>query len=45
MLRSSSHHDNPRESTFESIKPLLEEAHSIALGRIKRRKIRSDGRD
>jgi uncharacterized protein DUF6194 len=34
----------PSESTFESIKPLLEEAHGIAMGRVERRKIRSDGR-
>jgi len=31
---------NPSESTFESIKPLLEEAHAIALGRVERRKSR-----
>ena len=35
---------NPSDSTFESIKPLLEEAHGIAMGRVERRKIRSDGR-
>ena len=35
---------NPSESTFESIKPLLEEAHGIAVGRVKRRKIPNDGR-
>jgi hypothetical protein len=28
---------NPSEATFESIKPLLTEAHAIAVGRIKRR--------
>jgi hypothetical protein len=35
---------NPSESTFESIKPLVEEAHGIAMGRVERRKIRRDGR-
>jgi hypothetical protein len=35
---------NPSESTFESIKTLLEEAHGIAMGRGERRKIRKDGR-
>jgi len=35
---------NPSESTFESIKTLLEEAHGIAMGRVERRKIRKDGR-
>jgi hypothetical protein len=29
---------NPSESTFELVKPLLTEAHGIAIGRIKRRK-------
>ena len=29
---------NPSESTFELVKPLLTEAHGIAMGRIKRRK-------
>lgn len=35
---------NPSESTFESIKPLLEEAYGIARGRVERRKIPADGR-
>ena len=35
---------NPGESTFESIKPLLKEAHSIAMKRVERRKIPKDGR-
>lgn len=35
---------NPSDSTFESIKPLLEEAHGIAMGRVERRKIPNDGR-
>jgi hypothetical protein len=35
---------NPSESTLGSIKPLLEEAHGIALGRVQRRKIPKDGR-
>ena len=35
---------NPSESTFESIKPLVKEAHGIAMGRVERRKIRRDGR-
>jgi hypothetical protein len=29
---------NPGDSTFESIKPLLKEAHAIAMGRVERRK-------
>jgi uncharacterized protein DUF6194 len=31
---------NPSDSTFESIKPLLREAHGIAMGRIEGRKSR-----
>lgn len=31
---------NPSEPTFESIKPLLEEAHAIAMGRVVSRKSR-----
>lgn len=34
---------NPTESTFESIKPLLREAHAIAVKRVERRKTPSDG--
>jgi hypothetical protein len=34
---------NPSESTFESIKPLLHEAHAIAVKRVERRKTPSDG--
>ncbi len=34
---------NPSESTFESIKPLLHEAHAIAMKRVERRKTPSDG--
>ncbi len=34
---------NPSESTFESIKPLLHEAHAIAMRRVERRKTPSDG--
>ena len=33
---------NPSESTFESIKPLLHEAHAIAMKRVERRKTPSD---
>jgi len=33
---------NPSDSTFESIKPLLKEAHATAMGRVERRK--SSGR-
>jgi hypothetical protein len=29
---------SPSDSTFESIRPLLKEAHAIAMGRIERRK-------
>jgi len=29
---------NPSDSTFEVIKPLLSEAHGIAMGRVERRK-------
>jgi hypothetical protein len=31
---------NPSEATFESIKPLLKEAHAIAVGRVERKKSR-----
>jgi predicted DNA-binding protein (MmcQ/YjbR family) len=34
---------NPSESTFESIKPLLHEAHAIAVKRVVKRKTPSDG--
>jgi len=34
---------NPSEPTFESIKPLLHEAHAIAVKRVERRKTPSDG--
>ena len=35
---------NPSDSTFESIKPLLAEAHGIAVSRLERRKMPTDGR-
>ena len=34
---------NPSESTFDSIKPLLHEAHAIAMKRVERRKTPSGG--
>lgn len=34
---------NPSVSTFESIKPLLREAHAIAVKRVERKKTPSDG--
>jgi len=34
---------NPGDSTFEAIKPLLNEAHSIAVRRLERRKTPSEG--
>jgi len=34
---------NPGDSTFEAIKPLLHEAHSIAVRRVERRKTPSEG--
>ena len=35
---------NPSDATFDSLKPLLSEAYSIAAGRVERRKERADER-